>query len=151
MTLFQNLIPWSCQAPVSLAGELDDFFDPFLIDARLRPLNRFPAIEVSEDDATITVKAELPDMDKENIKVEFNKNRLTISGEKKKETKEETKTYYRSELIYGKFSRSESFPFDIDANKTKAVFDKGVLTITIRKPEEEKTKTKLIPIQSTNK
>lgn len=151
MTLFQSLTPWSCRTPISVTGEFNDLFDPFLIDASLRSFNRFPAIEVSEDDSTISIKAELPDMETEDIKVEFNKNRLTISGEKKKEEKVEEKTYHRSELIYGKFVRSENFPFEIDASKTKAKFNNGVLTITIQKPEAEKTKTQQIPIQLTNK
>lgn len=160
MMHFRNLLPWSHRVPdayalpVSVANRVDEFFDHFLTDSCLMPgcglLNRFPAMNISEDDSTINIKAELPDMEKQDIKVDFNKTRLTISGEKKSETKEDKSTYYRSELVYGKFVRSIALPFDIDENKTKAEFNKGVLTITIQKPESEINKTKTIPVQSTD-
>lgn len=160
MIHFRNLLPWSHRAPdtyalpVSLANRADDFFDHFLTESCLMPgcglFNRFPAMNISEDDSTINIKAELPDMEKQDIKVDFSKNRLTISGEKKSETKEDKSTYHRSELVYGKFARSIALPFEIDENKTKAEFNKGVLTITIQKPESEINKTKTIPVQSTD-
>ena len=110
-------------------------------------LDLMPSLELHETDGQITVTAELPGMDEKDIDISVADQMLTISGEKKSEFEERKGESYRSERSYGRFSRSISLPFDIDANKVEAKYDKGVLKLTIPKPAEAKAKTKKIAIK----
>ncbi len=147
----KNLIPHTGKDSSSLfglQGRINELFDGFFADIptpSFASITRFPSISVSEGDKKITVKAELPSMDEKDIKIEINQDRLTISGEKKTELNESKETYHISELSYGRFSRSLVLPFNIEADKAKASFDKGVLTIEIEKPASE-SQSKTIPI-----
>jgi HSP20 family protein len=153
----RNLVPLSGRShnlsyftPTNIADRVHDLLDGFFAEAQLMPtfdsFNRFPAMSVSENDNAIIVEAELPAMDEKDIKIDTNKNYLTISGEKKNTREEERKAYHVSELVYGKFSRSIALPFNIEADKTKASFKKGVLTVTIQKPEGQLSKSQTIPV-----
>jgi HSP20 family protein len=134
----RNLLPLSGRSnnlnyftPANIADRVHDLLDGFFTDTQLMPtfdpFHRFPAMSVSENDNSIIVEAELPAIDEQDIKIDTNKNYLTISGEKKNKTEEDRKAYHVSELVYGKFSRSIALPFNIEADKTKASFRKGVL------------------------
>lgn len=135
---------------ISIQDRMNDLFDSFFQN-QLSPLNfgfraNYPAISVSEKDNCVYVRAEVPSIDEKDIKIDINKNLLTISGEKRSESTEENSTYHVCEISYGKFSRSVSLPFEIDPNKTKASFSKGMLTIEIQKPEQQIAKSQSIPI-----
>lgn len=106
-----------------------------------------PSLDLHETDDSITVAAELPGVEEKDIDISVADQMLTISGEKKSEYEHKEGDRYRSERSYGKFSRSISLPFDIDANKVEAKYDKGVLTLTIPKPAEAKMKTRKIAIK----
>lgn len=106
-----------------------------------------PSLDLHETDGQITVTAELPGMDEKDIDISVADQMLTISGEKKSEFEEKKGEHYRSERSYGKFSRSISLPFDIDAKRVDAKYDKGVLKLTIPKPAEAKAKTQKIAIK----
>lgn len=157
MTL-KNLIPQGrsglhgSSSLISLQDRMNDLFNNFFSDIPIMPelglMNRFPSISVSETSKSITIKAELPAMDEKDIKVEINKDRITISGEKRTEINEKEESYHICELSYGKFSRSIGLPFDVDANKAKASFAKGVLTIEVDKPSSEIGEPQTIPISS---
>jgi len=86
------------------------------------------------------VKAELPEVKKENVYVSIDNNLLTIRGERKfsEETKKEN--YHRVERSYGEFMRSFTIPSFVDANKVNAEFKDGVLRVTFAKREESKPK-----------
>ena len=105
-----------------------------------------PSIDVSETDTEMTVDAELPGVEENDIDVTLTDNLLTIRGEKKQEKEEKKKDYRLTERSYGSFSRSMTLPFDADPNKIKAAFKDGVLTITLPKPPEVKAKVKKIAI-----
>ncbi len=107
-----------------------------------------PRIDVSADDKTFFVEAELPGMKKEEIKISLQDNILTISGEKKKagETNEK-KEYFRNERIFGNFSRSFTLPEDINPDITEASFEDGVLKISISKKEIKSEKERNIEIK----
>ena len=106
-----------------------------------------PAVDIYEEGDDLVVKAELPRINKEDIEVKITDDYLTISGEKKKEEKVEKKDYYRYERSYGSFSRTFRLPVDVQTDKAKAKFEKGVLEIRIPKTEEAKKKERKLQIE----
>ena len=107
-----------------------------------------PNIDVTETDKEIRVSAELPGMDNKDINVSLTKESLTITGEKKEEKEEKKKDYYRMERSYGSFSRTIPMPVEIDTDKAKALFKKGVLTITLPKTAKAIKEKKKISIKA---
>jgi len=110
---------------------------------REEPLTWIPAVDVIEKEKEIVVKADLPAVEKKNVKLKVNPESVTISGEIKKEKKEENETYYREERMYGDFGRTISLPVEVDPEKAEAKFENGVLEIILPKVKTEK-KTKEI-------
>lgn len=99
-----------------------------------------PIIDIEEDKDNIIVKAEIPGIKKEDIKVAVHGNLLSISGERKQESDVKEKTYHRIERAYGRFSRTITLPSDVDADKIKASYKDGLLKISLPKPESVKPK-----------
>jgi HSP20 family protein len=100
-----------------------------------------PLVDVTEDDKEYLVKAELPEVKKEEIKVTVQNGALTIAGERKIEKEEKNKKYHRVERAYGSFERSFTVPEDADANKITSEFKDGVLTVHLPKAPTAKPKT----------
>ena len=128
----------------------DNFFRGFDIEPFEKRLGAFyPDIDVTETDKEIKVSAELPGMDNKDIDVSLTKDSLTIKGEKKEEKEEKKKKdYYRMERSYGSFSRTIPLPVEIDTEKAKAQFKKGVLTITLPKTAKAIKETKKIQVKT---
>ena len=130
----------------------DDFFQgwdtaPFAgSSARLEQFH--PSIDVRESEKEISVKAELPGLEEKDVEVLLDNETLTIKGEKKEEREKKGKSYYHVECSYGSFHRVIPLPASIDQKKVQAQFKNGVLSITLPKTEEARTKGKKIPIQS---
>ncbi len=103
-----------------------------------------PALDVSERENEVVVKAEIPGMSKEDIKVSVKDDMLTISGEKKREEREEGENWHRVERTYGSFKRMLTLP-SVDNEKVEARYKDGVLEI--RLPKQESAKPKEIPIK----
>ena len=143
----KSLIPLSFSSPF-LEDRMGDLFDLFFSDIQAAPLarSRFPFLNVVEKDNEVVVKAELPGMKESDVKIEAVKNKIMISGERKDEIEDKEGAYRICESSYGKFSRSMTLPFEIDASHTQASFADGVLTLTIPKPEIERIETKKISI-----
>jgi HSP20 family protein len=99
-----------------------------------------PALDVYEDKDSFVVKAELPGMKKEDIEVSLHDGSLSISGERKTESKREDAEVYRAERFFGRFQRTVSLPATVAADKVQAAYTDGVLTITLPKTEEAKPK-----------
>ena len=119
---------------------LDEFYAPFKKSDGTKGWS--PSCEVKEDKEHYEVRAELPGVPKDQIKIEFDQNVLTISGERKEEKRvdnQESKTHF-CEVYYGKFSRSMSFPTKLDPEKLGATYENGVLTILLAKSEPAKAK-----------
>lgn len=110
-----------------------------------------PSLDVSEDDKTIRVAAELPGVDEKDIEVTLADGRLTIRGEKKQEKEEKEKNYYLMERSYGAFERSLPIGTEIDEKAISAAFDKGVLTVTLPKTQAAQVKSRKIPIAAAKK
>lgn len=105
----------------------------------------YPDIDVFEDGDDIVVKAEIPGVEKDNLKVDMALDTLTISGEKKKEEKLEKKDYMKMERSYGAFTRTISLPAEVKSSAVKAKFKDGVLEI--RAPRKEGTRKVHIEIE----
>lgn len=115
---------------------IDEFFKDFQWRPMLRNLEVEPRIkmDVSESDTTYTVKAEIPGVKKEDIKVSVDGNQVSISAEIKKESEEKKgETVVRSERYYGLQSRSFALAHDIDDAQTQAKYQDGVLELTLPK------------------
>jgi HSP20 family protein len=99
-----------------------------------------PALDVYEDKENFVVKAELPGMKREDIEVSLHEVSLSISGERKSETKHEDAETHRAERFFGRFQRTLTLPAAVAADKVKAEYKDGVLTVTLPKTEEAKPK-----------
>jgi len=97
-----------------------------------------PLVDISEDDKEYLIKAELPEVKKEDVKVTAEQGTLTIMGERKFEKEEKGKKYHRVERCYGSFGRSFSLPDDASPGKVSAEFKDGVLTVHLAKDEKAK-------------
>jgi HSP20 family protein len=104
-----------------------------------------PSVDVAETDAEIVVTADLPGVKKDDVDVTVDQNQLVISGERKQEEEESDKNYYRLERRYGSFRRAFVLPANADAERVKAAYKDGVLTVTI--PKTEVSKGKKVNIQ----
>lgn len=105
-----------------------------------------PSCDIFEEGNEIVLRADLPGMKKEDIKIDLVNNVLTISGEKKEEEKVEKGKYYRYERRQGTFFRSFELPYEIETEKVKAHFEDGVLEVRLAKTHEMEGKTKKIPV-----
>lgn len=99
-----------------------------------------PLVDITEDDKEYLIKAELPEVKKEDVKVTVENGVLTITGERKFEKEEKGRKYHRVERAYGTFVRSFTLPDDADANKVTAEFKDGVLKVSVIKSESAKPK-----------
>jgi HSP20 family protein len=97
-----------------------------------------PLVDISEDDKEYLIKAELPEVRKEDVKVTAEDGTLTIMGERKFEKEEKSKKYHRVERAYGSFGRSFSLPADASPGKVSAEFKDGLLTVHMVKDEKAK-------------
>ncbi len=99
-----------------------------------------PSCDIYETDGEIIVKAELPGLKKEDVKVTIENNVLTIRGERKFEEEAKREDYYRIERSYGEFLRIFTLPMSIDAKKISAEFKDGMLKVALPRMEEAKPK-----------
>jgi len=127
----------------SLRDELDRLFEsPGAEFARASQLwsGWTPALDVHEDKDNFVVHAELPGMKREEIEVSLHDGALSISGERKAEKKFEEAEVYRTERFFGKFQRTVTLPEAVAADRVKAQYKDGILTVTLPKTEAAKPK-----------
>ena len=104
-----------------------------------------PSVDISEDAKEWLVKADLPEVKKEDVKVSVENGLLTITGERKFEKEEKDKKYRRIERSYGNFLRSFTLPDAADGSKVNAEFKDGVLKVHL--PKSEKAKPKAVEVK----
>lgn len=104
-----------------------------------------PQVDIAETPQAFTIKAEIPEVDKDAVKVSIDHGMITISGERRRETEQKDKTWHRVERSYGAFARSFSLPDNVDAATAQAGFKDGVLTLTI--PKLAGTSSKAIEVK----
>ena len=105
-----------------------------------------PSVDISETEAELVVKAEVPGLSKDDLNVTVAGNLLTIRGEKKDERKEARGTWTMVERRYGRFERAIPLPSSVDTEKAQAEFKNGVVTITL--PKTEEARGRRIPIKA---
>jgi HSP20 family protein len=99
-----------------------------------------PTVDISETETEYLIKAELPDIKKDEVKVTVEDGVLTIQGERKREKEEKGKKFHRVERSYGRFVRSFTLPDSVDEGKVKAEYTDGVLALHLPKSEQAKPK-----------
>lgn len=127
----------------------DDFFRGFDIEPfQPRGVQFMPKIDIVDSGSEIKIAAELPGMDEKDVDVSLSNDILTIKGEKKEESEDKGKDYYRLERSYGSFCRTIALPAGIEADKIQAKFKNGVLTVTLPKAVAALNEGKKIPIKT---
>lgn len=99
-----------------------------------------PVVDIEESEKEYLVKAELPGVDRADVKVEIEDGVLSIQGERRQEKEEKGRKFHRIERSYGKFVRSFTMPADVDEKKVLANFKEGVLYVHVPKTEAAKPK-----------
>jgi HSP20 family protein len=137
-----------------MTRELEDermrrlFGDTFAMEKEAFPLGWYPPVEVVENKDEFVLTAELPGLKKEEVDLAFEKDVLTLKGEKTEELKEADpdKRYHLFERNYGAFQRSFTFPATVNATKILAEFKEGILTVHLPKTTEAKVRGQKIEI-----
>ena len=104
-----------------------------------------PTVDISETDSEYLIKAELPEVKKEDVKVTVENGVLTLQGERRQEKEEKGKKYHRVERSYGSFVRSFTLPESVDESAVKAEYKDGMLNLHL--PKAEKVKPKSIDVK----
>ena len=135
------LVRWN---PIgTLAGMEIDRLNQMFAEFQTEAFNQawVPAVDIFETDShEVVIKAELPDVKKEDIGVTFENNVLTLTGERKQEQSTKREQFQRVERRFGSFSRSFTLPASVDAGQIAASYKDGVLTIRLPRREEAKPK-----------
>ena len=137
-----NLIRWEpAREMMTLREAMDRLFD----DAFTRPLTlrdgwSVPAIDMYQTDDEIVVKAALPGLEADEVQINITGEVLHIKGEMKHEEEKKERAWHIREQRWGAFERSVALPIEVVADKAKAEFENGILTITLPKADEVKPK-----------
>jgi HSP20 family protein len=115
-------------------------FDRTPLEEALTVADWSPAVDIQETDKEYVIKAEIPEVKKENVKLTVEDGALTIRGERFKEKEEKGKKVHRMERSYGTFLRSFTLPVDADEKKIEAKFEDDMLNVVLPKTEVNKPK-----------
>ncbi len=132
--------PW--QEMNALQRQLNHLFDDLVTPTKwddFPSLAQVPAAELTETEDALHLKLEVPGMEAKDLDIQVTADSVSISGERKEESKSEEKGVTRSEFRYGKFSRVISLPVEIQNSNVTAEYKDGILNLTLPKVEEEKT------------
>jgi len=141
-----TLVRWS---PWRETVTTHDFFNRFFDDSYTRAglnngeiemTNWHPMVDIYDKDEKIVINAELPGLEKKDISIDVKDRVLTLKGERAYDNETKDEKYYRRERAYGKFERSFTLPDGLDAEKIKADYKDGLLSVEIPKPEKEEPK-----------
>ncbi|MCB1928169.1 MAG: Hsp20/alpha crystallin family protein [Rhodocyclaceae bacterium] len=105
-----------------------------------------PRVDIAENETEFEVKAELPEVRREDVHVTVDNGLLTLRGERRREKEEKGKQYHRIERSYGSFSRRFSLPDNVDGSKVEARFNDGMLSIRLPKTGESKSNAREVKI-----
>ena len=128
-----------------LREEIDRLFEDFARGKRAETGVWVPPVDLEETPDAYIVRFELPGMKREDLKISLTEHTLTLSAERKCEEESKDRTVHRREIVYGRFTRSISFPAEIDPSKAKATYKDGILTVEL--PKSERAKPKEIEIK----
>ena len=130
-----------CRGSSCMPQDMRQFFGNVLGERRTESGERrwMPAVDVSENDDEIVLRAELPGIRPDDMELDLQDRILTLKGKKKQDRKVEQEHFLRIERSYGSFSRSFQIPAAVKVGEIEAVFNDGVLMITLPKPESAKS------------
>ncbi len=120
---------------------LNDTFSEFLADDGGSARIWAPAVDIYETDDNLVVKADIPGVDPKDVELRVEDSTLYLKGQRKFEREVKEENYHRVERSYGSFARTFALPSSIDADRVKAEYKDGLLTLTLPKREEAKPKT----------
>jgi HSP20 family protein len=162
-----DLLPWKREEGKRLAvrrpensvedlyAQFERMFDDFLADpfslgsprGKSLYMGSFvPRVDVSENEKQVTVKAEVPGLDENDLQVSISKGVLTIYGEKQDEREEKDGRYHRIERAYGSFRRAIEMPCEVEEDNIAATFNKGVLKVVLPKSTHPEVLGRLIVV-----
>lgn len=107
-----------------------------------------PSVDVAETDAAVEVSVELPGLDEKDVEVSVADDVLTIRGERRDERTQDRKGYHLAERSYGSFHRAIPLPPGVAVDRASATFERGVLTVTLPKSEEARTRVRKIQVKA---
>jgi HSP20 family protein len=122
--------------PFYMPNLFDDDFFPVLSNRT----SSMPAVNIREDEKNYVLDLAIPGIDKKDLKIDMNEDVLTISSESNNETEQSKDGYKRKEFSYSSFCRSFYIPENVNKDKIEANYKDGILSITLPKEEEEKSK-----------
>jgi len=128
--------PW--QEVERIRRDMDRVFSNFYSGPRFRAAPNFPAINVWTNPDGAVVTAELPGVNPDDIDISVVGDTLTLTGLHQPEELQEGERFHRRERGYGKFTRSFQLPFSVEADKVEAMFNKGILQLSLPRAESEK-------------
>jgi len=144
--------PWTLLR--QMTSELDRIFDgPFVsfnwpaFKQLAVPAEWSPKVDLFEKDNRLVTRVDLPGMKKEDVTVEVSDGRLTLTGERKRESEERKEDYFRCEREYGSFQRVVPLPEGVKPEDVKAIFADGVLEVSVPMPAKPANKARKIEIQ----
>lgn len=139
----------------NLRNEMDNIFDRFFglspaprwAASRWAPEAWMPAVDVIEDNDSVIVRAALPNINKDNLEVKVSENVVTLNGRIEEEKEDKGRNYYLRELRTGSFRRDIPLPSEVESEKVSASYRQGVLTITLPKIKEAKSKEVKVKVE----
>lgn len=132
----QGIVPFSS----AINRVFDEFLPGMFTNYGMATFNRRPAVDVVEEDDRVVVRADMPGLEKGDIKVVVNDGLLTIEGQRQEAHDEKRKGFTRAERFVGTFSRSFNLPSWADSSKINANYKDGVLDVVIPKTEMARPK-----------
>jgi HSP20 family protein len=123
-----------------LRREMNRLFDRTSTVSERRASRGYPSLNLWTGEDGVVVTAELPGLDPENTDISVEGDTLILSGDRQLEALQEGGTYHRRERRHGKFDRAIQLPCQVESDRVEAVFEKGVLHISLPRAEEEKPK-----------
>lgn len=127
--------------PSTFGNFMERFFNDEFFNGRNGSVPTFsPNVDIAETDKAFEIQFHVPGIKKDDIKIEINDDRLTVSGERKFENEKKEKNYHSVESYYGSFSRSFYLPDNVKSDKVDANYKDGILTIEVPKDEKKELK-----------
>lgn len=142
-----NIVRWEpMREMLSLREAMDKLFEESFVGPQLQSLwsagdSASLTLDLYETDDALVVTAPVPGTKPEDVDITITGNALAIKGETKAEEREEKGNYIRREVRYGAFQRTMELPVDVQADKAEALFENGMLKLTLPKAEQAKPKS----------
>ena len=134
-----TLVRWEPFRDIAqLQGEMSRLFDGLVDSGGRTAQSWIPPLDVWETDTEIVYAFDLPGLSENEISIEVHDDTLTVTGERRRETKEQNERFFRFERRYGSFSRAVGLPAGVDESAISASYVSGVLEVRVPKPEEAK-------------